>query len=146
MRFPRVLLEAIGTWEKARMTDVFSPEQKSRMEDVGSEFRLEQDDSDDPADWSLIEIHPQVFRHDRGVRQPGEPASSSFTFENPGDAQDLHWILTAEEGSVSAVRIAVDGRKPTLLPAILEADLVPVDEARARLEVRPRGRAEPLGE
>jgi len=185
------ILEAIGAWEKARMTDVFSPEQKSRMEDVGSEFRLEQDDSDDPTDWNLIEIHPQVFRHDRGVRQPGEPASSSFTFENPGDAQDLHWILTAEEGSVSAVRIAIDGREPILLPASLEAgsslryegglevavldaqhqdagsvsipeaafhiapgphtvsleaDLVPVDEAKARLEVRPRGRAEPLGE
>ena len=28
----------------------------------------------------------------------------------------------------------------------LESDLVPAEEAKARLEVRPRGRAEPLGQ
>ena len=54
------------------------------MEDVGTEFTLERADSDDPVEWSLVEIHPQIVRHDRGVRQPGEPTSSTLSFENPG--------------------------------------------------------------
>ncbi|MBT8477443.1 MAG: hypothetical protein KJO06_00900, partial [Gemmatimonadetes bacterium] len=185
------ILAAIGAWEVARMADVFTTEQKSRMEDVASEFQLERGDLEDPADWSLVEVYPQVFRHERGVRQPGEPTSSSFAFDNPGDEQNLHWILTAEEGRVSSIRIEIDGREPVTLQATLEAgwslrydggsevaaldarhqrlgsiavprgsfeiapgphtigfeaDLVPADAAKARLEVRPRGRAEPLGE
>ena len=189
--FSKRILEAIGAWEKARMADVFSEEQKSRMEDVGTEFTLERADSDDPADWSLVEIHPEIIRHDRGVRQPGEPSASALLFENPGSEQDLHWVLTAEDGRVSAIRIGLDGREPGLLPVTLEAgsslryeggvevsvldarhqvtgsfrvpegsfliapgpqaisveaDLVPAEEAKARLEVRPRGRPETLGD
>ena len=185
------ILEAIGAWERARMADVFSEDQKSRMEDVGTEFTLERAESDDPADWSLVEIHPQIVRHDRGVRQPGEPTSSTLSFQNPGSRQDLDWVLTAEDGSVSEVRIGLDGQDPVLLPVTLEAgsslryeggvevsvfdarhqamgsfpvpegsfmiapgphtisleaDLVPAEGAKARLEVRPRGRAEPLGQ
>ena len=185
------ILDAIGAWEKARMADVFSEDQKSRMEDVGTEFTLERAESDDPADWSLVEIHPEIIRHDRGVRQPGEPTSSALSFENPGSEQDLHWVLTAEDGSVAAVRIGLDGREPVRLPVTLkpgfslryeggievavldarhratgsvrvpegsfqiapgphtislEADLVPAEGAKARLEVRPRGRAEPLSQ
>ena len=56
------ILAAIGAWEKARMRDVFSADQKSRMEDVGTEFTLGRADSDDPADWALVEIH-RVLRH-----------------------------------------------------------------------------------
>ncbi len=188
--FTDEILEAIGAWEAARMADVFSQQQKSRMEDVGSEFDLlASADSEDPADWSLVEIHPQVVRHDRAVRQPGEPTSSSLSFDNPGPEQDLHWVLSAEDGSVSAIRIRIDGRDPvrlsvslsagsslryeggleaTIMDAqhrptgsvripdasfliapgphtiILEADLVPAEAAKARLEVRPRGRLERL--
>ena len=185
------ILAAISAWEKARMADVFSADQKSRMEDVGTEFTLERADSDDPADWALVEIHPEIVRHDRGVRQPGEPASSTLSFENPGPEQDLGWILTAEDGRVSAIRLGLDGRDPVLLPVTLEAgsslryegggeiavldtrhqaigsiaapegtfliapgpnsisleaELKPTEDAKARLEVRPRGRAEPLGD
>ena len=159
---------------------------------LGSEFELLTPvDTVGPAEWSLVEIHPQVFRHDRGSRQPGEPESSTFSFENPGDEQALHWVLTAEEGSVSGVRIALDGGPPVQLSvslqpgealryeggpevhvldarnrrrgtlpvngdvfrvatgphsASLAADLVPAEVAKARLELRPRGRAERMGE
>ncbi|MCL7972535.1 MAG: hypothetical protein M8866_10710, partial [marine benthic group bacterium] len=122
---------------------------------------------------------------------PGEPTSSALSFDNPGPEQDLHWVLCAEDGSVSAVRIGIDGRDPVRLPVtlpeggslrfeggrevavldaqhrrtgsiripeasfvigpgphtlIVEADLVPAESAKARLEVRPRGRPERLGD
>ena len=109
------ILEAIGTWEAARMAGAFSPAQKARMEDVATEFHLESAGSGSPSEGTLVEVHQQVFRHERGVRQPGEPESSTFTFENPGDEQVLHWILTSEEGSVDGVRISIDGRDEVLL-------------------------------
>jgi hypothetical protein len=139
------------------------------MEDVGNEFHLE---ATGPGAWQLVQIYPQVFRHERGARQPGEPLFSAFSFENPGDEQTLQWILTAEDGELPVrlregwslryeggaevtIRdenhgrigvLAVDeaafrvgpGRHTVTLGGRLE----PTEEAKARLEIRPRGRAE----
>jgi hypothetical protein len=178
------ILDAIGLWERVRMAGAFSDEQKERLEDVGNEFHLE---ATGPGAWQLVQIYPQVFRHERGARQPGEPLFSAFSFENPGDEQTLHWILTAEDGEVSEVRISLGEREALPLPVrlregwslryeggaevtirdenhgrigVLAVDeaafrvgpgrhtvtlggrLEPTEEAKARLEIRPRGRAE----
>jgi len=110
------ILDAIGLWERARMARVFDAEQKQRMEDVGAEFRLEAAAS---GAWRLVQIYPRVFRHERGVRQPGEPSFSSVEFENPGGEQSLLWILTAEDGEVSAVRLVIDDGEPIVFPVTL---------------------------
>jgi hypothetical protein len=110
------ILDAIGLWERARMADAFRSEQKQRMEDVESEFHLEA--AGDHA-FTLTQVHPQVFRHERGVRQPGEPASSTFEFANPGEAQTMRWILSAEDGAVSRVRLSIDNRETITLPVRL---------------------------
>jgi hypothetical protein len=181
------ILDAIGLWERARMAGVFSTEQKLRMEDVETEFHLESVGADA---FQLTQVYPSVFRHERGVRQPGEPSSSSFEFENPGEAQTLQWILSAEDGEVSQVRISIDNGEAVVLPVrlregwslryeggavatitdanhrrggeipvdetwfqvasgrhslSLDAQLDPADEAKARLELRPRGQREPIG-
>lgn len=106
------ILDAIGLWERARMADAFSSEQKQRMEDVESEFHLE---ADGDHAFLLTQVHPQVFRHERGVRQPGEPSSSSFEFANPAQAQTMRWILSAEDGNVSQVRLSIDNRETITL-------------------------------
>jgi hypothetical protein len=178
------ILDAIGRWERARMADAFSGDQKRRMEDVQTEFHLE---VEGPNAWLLVQVHPRIFRHGRGVRQPGEPLSSTFDFDNPGDQQTLHWIVTAEGGKVSDVRISIDQGAIIDLPVALadgwsmryeggatvaisdanhrwigefavdeaafriaaerhtitlDCRLDPEDQAKARLEIRPRGRAE----
>jgi hypothetical protein len=92
------ILEAIGMWERARMAGAFSADQKRRMEDIEAEFSLRETG---PESWLLIPVAARIFRHDRPLRQPGEPRTSSFTFTNPGDEQRLHWIITAEGGAVS---------------------------------------------
>jgi hypothetical protein len=99
------ILEAIGLWEQARMAAAFSGEQKQRMEDVSREFHLDATGADA---WQLTEVFPQIFRHERGARQPGEPTASTFSFENPGEEQTLHWILSAEDGAVSQFRMTID--------------------------------------
>jgi hypothetical protein len=178
------ILAAIGRWERARMADAFSRDQKRRMEDVQNEFHLE---ADGPEAWQLVQVHPQVFRHERGVRQPGEPLSSTFDFDNPGEGQSLHWIVSAEGGEVSDIRISIDQGTIIDLPVALadgwslryeggatitvrdanhtrmsevtidagafriaagrhtftmDCRLDPEGQATARLEIRPRGRAE----
>jgi hypothetical protein len=69
--------------------------------------------------WTLTQVYHQVFRHERGARQPGEPRSSSFEFDNPGGEQSLQWILTAEGGEVSDVSISVDAMNTVQLPVRL---------------------------
>jgi len=181
------ILDAIGLWERARMGDAFTGAQKTRMEDVDREFHLE---ADGPNAWQLVEVFPQIFRHERGARQPGEPTASTFSFENPGEEQSLHWVLSAENGEVSQIRISIDEAE-TVLPYSLpegwsiryeggamatirdanhrpirevavddsgfriasgrhtltfDSRLEPQEEAKARLEIRPSGRAESVTE
>lgn len=111
------ILAAIGLWERARMADAFSAEQKRRMEDVQQEFHLA---AAGPDVWQLIQIHPQVLRHARGVRQPGEPTSSTLSFANPGVEQPLRWIASAEGGTASQIRLSIDDRPPVLLAVTLQ--------------------------
>jgi len=178
------ILDAIALWERARMADAFSDDQKARMESVNNEFSLAAAGGDE---WDLTQVYPQVFRHERGVRQPGEPTSSTFEFQNQSDEQTLHWLLTAEDGTVSNIVVAIDNRGSVNLQVRLElgwslryeggtaatvhnannrlmsevrldpeqfrvapgrhtvsfnASLYPDLEAKARLELRPRGTPE----
>jgi hypothetical protein len=180
------ILDAIGLWERARMAAAFSADQKSRMENVNNEFILA---AVNEGGWELTQVYPQIFRHERAVRQPGEPTSSTFEIDNPGDEQVLRWILTAEDGSVFDISMTIDSRDAVVLPTRLEQDwtlryeggnvatihdasnrrvgdipleeadfrvasgrhsisfassLRPDQEARARLELRPRGRTESI--
>jgi hypothetical protein len=180
------ILEAIGLWEKARMAAAFSGEQKHRMEDVQREFLLESAGTDA---WELTEVHPHVIRHERGARQPGEPPFTTLGFTNPGESQQLQWILTGEGGAASDCRMSLDDgdivplavrlpdrwslryeggvgatirdsdnrpRREISVPAgafridtgrhtlTLECRLDPETEAKARLELRPRGHPEPV--
>ncbi len=41
-------------------------------------------------------------------RVPGEPRTSAFTFTNPGEEQELHWIITAEGGDISDLVMRLD--------------------------------------
>jgi hypothetical protein len=184
--FTDQILDAIGLWEQARMGNVFSAEQKQRMEAVDTEFHLNASGDG----WQLIQVYPQVVRHERGVRQPGEPTSTTYSFDNPGPDQVLHWIISAEDGMVSQLELTIDNGATVSLPATLEegwslrydggtavrvlntkhqqvglvpvtesrfriapgqhrvtldGNLVPGEEAKARLELRPSGQAEQVG-
>jgi len=102
------ILAAIGTWERARMAGAFAPEQKRRMEDVGREFHL---DTTGGGGWELTEVHPRVVRYGPAARQPGAPSFTTLAFDNPGDAQPLHWVLTVDSGTIAGCRMELDGRE-----------------------------------
>jgi len=97
------IFDAIRQWEMARMAGVFSPEQKKLMQDINNEFHLE---PGKPGEWILYPFKVQRYVHEQKIRQPGEPLSSTFEFENPYDAQPAKFtlaLLPGEDRSVSSV-------------------------------------------
>ncbi|NNM04122.1 MAG: hypothetical protein HKO65_03385, partial [Gemmatimonadetes bacterium] len=101
------ILGLIGTWEEARMAGVFSEDQKTRMEDITNEFHLERSGGNG---WALSQIYPTVVRYEVRDRQPGEPSSNTFEFENQGSDQTLRFIATAEGASIESIRFEVDAK------------------------------------
>ena len=110
------ILALIGTWEEARMADVFTPGQKLRMEDISNEFHLE---AMGEAGWNLFQIHPTVVRYEHRERQPGEPTLETFSFENGLAEQPLRFIVTAVGTSVDGLLLEVDGVGRIELPVRL---------------------------
>jgi hypothetical protein len=110
------ILDAIGTWERARMAGAFSAEQKQAMEAVAREFHLGETGSDT---WQLTEVFPRIVRQEAGARQPGAPLSSTLAFDNPGDPQELQWTLSAEGGTLSGCRLTLDDGPAIVVPVQL---------------------------
>jgi hypothetical protein len=111
------ILDLIGRWEEARMSRVFSDEQKARMEDISNEFHLEETGE---GGWSLTQIHPSVLRFDNRPRQPGEPSYLRYEFANPSSAQPLRFMLTASDCVATGIRLEVDGVATLEVPLALQ--------------------------
>lgn len=108
------ILERIATWEQARMANLFSSDQRKRMEDIGNEFTLTANN------WTLTQIYSHKFTHERKVRQPGEPVHSLFSFENPVSRRGFHFVLEARSATVSDITLELDNFKQISLPITLQ--------------------------
>ena len=113
------ILELIGLWEEARMTDIFTEEQKKRMEDINNEFHLKNLENNN---WELYQIFSYKFKHEKKVRQPGEPLYSSYNFNNPAEEKSMSFIITAKDATVSGIKIEIDSYKELLIPVQLKAE------------------------
>lgn len=112
------ILQLLGEWEKARMADAFSSEQQTRMEDIKNEFRLE---TIGARSWNLYQVYSFKFRHEKTVRQPGEPLYSSFNFENPAAGQAMEFTLTAVDTDIRQIKMELDNYREISLPVELKA-------------------------
>ncbi len=111
------ILKLLGRWEKARMAGVFKDEQKELMKDLDNEFRLE---TVGDKEWNLFRIYSHKFKHEKKVRQPGEPLYSTFNFENKVHKQPVSFILTATDGGIKNIIIEIDSYKKIQLPVTLK--------------------------
>ncbi len=73
------IFQLIGEWEKARMSNAFTDEQKEKMKDINNEFHLKTLGENK---WELSQVYSFKFRHEAKEKQPGEPSFSTFQFEN----------------------------------------------------------------
>ena len=112
------ILKLIGEWEKARMAGVFSEEQKERMKNINNEFHLETLGENQ---WNLYQIYSFKFKHEDKVRQPGEPLFSTFNFEIEEDNSIANFILSAQDATISDIKIEIDNCCEVKIPVTLKA-------------------------
>lgn len=111
-----VILYLIAEWEKARMAGVFSEEQKERMKIISNEFHLEPKGTNQ---WDLYQVHSFKFKHEDKIRQPGEPVFSIFKFESPVNNATMNFILTAQDATISEIKIEMDNCCEVNVPVVL---------------------------
>ena len=115
-KFSDKILKLLGDWEEARISGAFTTEQKQRMEDLNNEFMLEKTGENR---WELTQVYSFKFKHEKKIRQPGEPLYSTFNFENPLENKQLNFILKAENGKIKDIKLEIDNYKSVLLPIAL---------------------------
>ena len=101
------ILGLLGDWEKLRISDAFSPEQKARLRSRDLEYHLEVDSL---SGWTLTPISVHIFRHVNRDKQPGEPEESIFELETSHSNPSVHFVLTAEGGTASGVELILDNK------------------------------------
>ena len=111
------ILHAIAMWENARMSGIFTDEQKLLLEDVNNGFKLTK--SDDDA-YQLSRIHTYRLSHEFRQRQPGEAVTSAIEFENPAKEQVMEFILTAKKGTIINPELEINGSRLMTIPIKLE--------------------------
>lgn len=116
-----LILDAIREWESARRGGAFSTAQRTLLKDPRTEFHLQ---AVGRTQWDLFPYHAsQDYRHDKAVRQPGEPVSSRWELLNPDDAQLLQFKLrvVGEEGGIANPTIELDRYARITFPVKLSA-------------------------
>ncbi|MCB9218189.1 MAG: hypothetical protein H6610_01870 [Ignavibacteriales bacterium] len=113
------IFNLIGTWEEARLSDIFSDEQKQKMEDIKNEFTLKKVSD---GNWEWNQVYSNKFIHNKKVRQPGEPLFSTFNFINPTENEEVHFILKAVKSDLSKITFEIDNFKKIELPITLKKD------------------------
>jgi len=110
------ILSLLGRWEEARMSNVFTAEQKARLKNREQEYHLEESTAEE---WALTPVSVNVFRRHNRERQPGEPEHSIFRFESKSTEQPASFILTAEGGDLSDIEFSLDNNAAVELGANL---------------------------
>lgn len=71
--------------------------------------------------WNLTRVYSFKFNYEKSVKQPGEPESATFSYENPAADQPMNFILLAVAGGVSDINMEIDNYKAIRLPIVLKA-------------------------
>ena len=112
------ILSIINEWETARMSEVFSPEQKKEFEEIRNEYHLEKVEE---GKWKFYPIENQIYTHDKKEKQPGEPVFSTFIYENPYDKQNMQFIITVGgDCEISNLNIELDNYESITIPFTLK--------------------------
>jgi hypothetical protein len=111
------ILSLIGDWEKLRLADVFSDEQKEIFKHSGNEFSLQKVNENE---WNLQHINTAIFYHEAVDKQPGQPLHSTFKFNNLGEEQTLHFVITCMSEEVSDLVLEINNYKEIRLPITLK--------------------------
>jgi hypothetical protein len=95
------ILDALREWESARHSNVFSAAQKELLKNPKNEFHLE---TIDEKSWKLYPFHAsQEYIYEKTIRQPGEPVSVEWLFDNTDKEQPMQFRLKAFGGNGTVI-------------------------------------------
>lgn len=118
------ILEAIKTWETARMAGAFTSEHKLKMEDINNEFHLE---AAGEGEWNLYPYKIERYVYEQNNSLAEKPESSVFEFDNPYDAQPMMFIISPVPGEkdqlseVKSISMEVNNRSLEI-PVFMKAN------------------------
>ena len=116
-----VLLDAIREWEAARNGRAFTAEQQERLKDPQNEFHLQKINE---SSWNLSQYAASpVFTREKIRRQPGEPTTTTWNYNQEWKEQAMQFRLsvTGASGTVSDIKMQIDNYTELIIPAVLNA-------------------------
>ncbi|MFN0216962.1 MAG: hypothetical protein ACKVT2_22110 [Saprospiraceae bacterium] len=111
------ILNRINLWETARLQGVLPEEITAKMRDLSTEFHLEKGKGNT---LNLTQVYSHKFRHLKKERQPGEPLSSTFSFENKAAKQVMGFIISAAQADISKLTLEINHSKSIDIPVELK--------------------------
>lgn len=115
------LLDAIREWETARTGNAFSEAQRALLRNPRNDFHLEKVTE---GKWDLYQyaLSP-VFVREKIERQPGEPATTTWTYNQECKEQPIQFRLyiKGKSGTVSNIKMQFDNYAEINLPGELKA-------------------------
>jgi hypothetical protein len=110
------ILELIGNWEKVRLANLFTDDQKAIMLDINTEFSLSKTNSNT---FTLHRVNSEKFIHEKKVKQTGKPQFSTFNYNQAGETQPLNFIINTMNCAISNIIIGIDDYKKIEIPISL---------------------------
>jgi len=129
------LLDAIREWETARTGNAFNAAQRAELKDLRNDFHLEKVTE---GKWNLVQYRlSPVFVREKLERQPGEPASTTWTFTQECREQPMQFRLnvTGKSGMVNNIKIQFDNYAEINVPGELIAGESIVCDGTADLQL-----------
>jgi hypothetical protein len=114
------IIEAIRSWEEAKVRGAFSAGQRARLKDPERDFHLERAGE---GRWTLQNYDKLRFEHRGKALQPGRPTGSEWTFENAFDPQPLHlhlYLAGGDDAEARGIEIGVGRFFRAAVPAVLK--------------------------
>lgn len=94
-----LLLDAMKNWDELRYADVFTADQKKRLKDPETEWRLEKKDDKNFLLYPLF--ISERFRCNLSEMQPGQPGGADWSWQSPEDGTYALRIKVEGEGTIA---------------------------------------------
>jgi hypothetical protein len=112
------ILHLLNIWEKARLSAVFTEQDRKLMEDIRNEFTMKELNDDG---WELTRILSTKFHLTNAENPALDSLSEKVGFDNPYTNRTIQFLITARKEEFSNLRIRFDQQPVIDIPLVLKS-------------------------